>query len=53
MKLRVFTLRMNPATGVFDDKEVSEFQLGKDVIDVSEHFLVHERTPTLTLVVRY
>ncbi|MBI5245277.1 MAG: HRDC domain-containing protein [Elusimicrobia bacterium] len=53
MKLKVFTLRMKPETGIFDDKELSEFQLGKDVLEVSEHFLVHEKTPTLTLVLRY
>ncbi|MBI5245271.1 MAG: hypothetical protein HY922_16535 [Elusimicrobia bacterium] len=53
MKLKVFTLRMNPATGIFDDRELCEFQLGKDVLEVSEHFLVHEKTPTLVLVLRY
>lgn len=53
MKLKVLTLRMKPETGAFDDRELSEFQSGKDVIEVSEHFLVHEKTPTLTLVLSY
>ena len=53
MKLRIFTLRLDPATGKFDDKDLAEFQLGKDIIEVSEHFLVHEKTPTLALVLRY
>ena len=53
MKLKIFTLRLNPATGLFDEGELASFQLGKDVIDVSEHFLVHEKTPTLLLVLRY
>lgn len=53
MKLKIFTLRLNPATGLFDEGELTSFQLGKDVIDVSEHFLVHEKTPTLLLVLRY
>ena len=53
MKLKVFTLRMNPATEAFDDKELDDFQLGKDVLEISEHFLVHEKTPTLILVLRY
>ena len=53
MKLKIFTLRLNPATGIFDEGELTSFQLGKDVIDVSEHFLVHEKTPTLLLVLRY
>ncbi|MBI4368903.1 MAG: HRDC domain-containing protein [Elusimicrobia bacterium] len=53
MKLKVFTLRMNPASGIFDDKELSDFQLGKDILEVSEHFLIHEKNPTLVLVLRY
>lgn len=53
MKLKIFTLRLNPATGLFDEGELGNFQLGKDVIEVSEHFLVHEKTPTLLLVLRY
>ncbi len=53
MKLRVFTLRMNPATALFDDKELADFQLDKDVLEISEHFLIHEKTPTLVLILRY
>ncbi len=53
MKLKIFTLRLNPATGLFDEGELTGFQLCKDVIDVSEHSLVHEKTPTLLLVLRY
>ena len=53
MKLKIFTLRLNPATGIFDEGELAGFQLGKDVIEISEHFLVHEKTPTLLLVLRY
>lgn len=53
MKLKIFTLRLNPATGLFDEGELASFQLGKDVIEISEHFLVHEKTPTLLLVLRY
>ncbi|MDD2804966.1 MAG: hypothetical protein PHV33_05385 [Elusimicrobiales bacterium] len=53
MKLKIFTLRLNPATGLFDEGELVSFQLGKDVIEISEHFLVHEKTPTLLLVLRY
>ena len=44
---------MDGATGKFDDKELVEFQMDKDVLEVSEHFLVHEKTPTLALVLRY
>ncbi len=53
MKLKIFTLRLDPATGKFDDQELTEFQTDKDVIELSEHFLVHEKNPTLALVLRY
>jgi len=53
MKLKIFTLRMVPATGKFDDSDLAKFQTDKDIIEVSEHFLVHEKTPTLTLVLSY
>ena len=53
MKLKIFTLRMNPATGKFDDAELAAFQSDKDVIELSEHFLTHEKTPTLVLVLQY
>jgi ATP-dependent DNA helicase RecQ len=53
VKIKVFTLRMKPETGVFDDKELSDFQIGRDVIEISEHFIVHEKVPTLALVLRY
>jgi len=42
MKLKIFTLCMEPSSGKFDDRELAEFQSGKDVIELSEHFLVHE-----------
>ncbi|MBM4394960.1 MAG: HRDC domain-containing protein [Deltaproteobacteria bacterium] len=53
MKLKVFTLRLDPATGRFDDREIVEFQAGKDVLDVSEYQFVHDRVPTWGLLVRY
>lgn len=53
MKLKVFTLRLDPATGTFNDKELTDFQLGKDILEVSEHFLIHDKIPTLVLVLRY
>lgn len=52
MKLRVFTLRAD-ANGVLDDRVAADFLADKDVLDCSEHFFVHERTPTLVLVVSY
>ena len=53
MKLRVFTLRLDPATGVFDDGVLQAFLEHREALDVSEHFFVHERVPTLALLVRY
>lgn len=44
---------MDLATGKFEDRELSEFQMDKDVIEVSEHFLVHEKMPTIILVLHY
>ena len=53
MKLKVFNLRLDPATEIFNDKELTDFQLGKDILEVSEHFLIHDKIPTLVLVLRY
>lgn len=53
MKLRVFTLRLDPDTGAFDDGELQSFLENREALDVSEHFFVHERVPTLALLVRY
>ena len=53
MKLKVITLRLDPATGAFDDGELQEFLQHREALDVSEHFFVHERTPTWALLVSY
>lgn len=53
MKVKVFTLRLDPATGRFDDRELVEFQESREVLDVSEYQFVHERTPTWAVLVRY
>ena len=52
MKVKVITLHAD-ASGRFDDRAMAEFQADKEILDVSEHFYVHERTPTLTLVLSY
>ena len=51
MKLKVFTLRMDPATGAFDDKELIEFQEQREVLGASED-LGGDGVPVLALVVR-
>lgn len=53
MKLKVFTLRLDPARGVFDDTAVEAFLATRAVLDVDQHFFVHERIPTWCLLVRY
>lgn len=53
MKLKVFTLPFRPELGGFDDAEVTQFLEGHVVLDVSEHFFVHEQSPTWALLVRY
>ena len=53
MKLKVFTLRFQPEEGGFDDTEVVEFLDEHVVLDVTDHFFVHEKWPTWALLVRY
>ncbi len=57
MKLKVFTLRFDDSLGAFDESELRAFVEDQDnpreVIDVSEHFFVHERRPTWALLVSY
>lgn len=53
MKLKVFTLPFSDTAGGFDDGPLQEFIADKEVIEYTEHFFVHERTPCLTLVLAY
>jgi superfamily II DNA helicase RecQ len=57
MKLKVFTLRWDEAAGGFDDGPVQSFLHGegaeREVLDVSEHFFVHERMPVWALMLTY
>jgi superfamily II DNA helicase RecQ len=50
VKLKIFSLRF--ADG-FDDAALQAFIADKEVIEFSEHFFVHERTPYLTVIVSY
>jgi ATP-dependent DNA helicase RecQ len=52
MKVRVFTLRIDPETGTFNDRALVDFQEEHDLLDVSEHVFVQD-VPVLALVVRY
>lgn len=53
MKLKVFTFRFSDNTGGFNDEAMQAFIADKEVIEFSEHFFVHEKTPWLTVVLAY
>jgi superfamily II DNA helicase RecQ len=53
MKVKVFTQPWLFDTGGFDDADVEAFLEERTVIDVSEHFFIHEKTPVLVLVLTY
>ena len=53
MKMRVFTLKLDATTGTFDDGALADFFTTNDALDATEHWFVHDGTPTLTMVIRY
>ena len=53
MKLKVLTLRFDAEGGGFDDAELQDAQRGKEVLDVREHFFVHETVPRWALMIAY
>jgi len=53
MRVRLFTLRFNPATESFDDTAVTQFLADKEVCSIRDHFFIKDDTPYLTLVVCY
>ncbi len=53
VKLRVFTLRFDPARGAFDDEELRAFLDTAEVIERQTHFFQHEQAPWLAIVVAY
>jgi superfamily II DNA helicase RecQ len=53
LKLKVFTLRFSDSTGGFNDEALQEFIADKEVIEFTEHFFVHERTPYLMVLLAY
>ena len=48
----MLTVRLDPATGLFDDGALAELQETHEVVSVSEHAFVYADVPTLGLVVR-
>jgi len=53
MRIKVFTLKINEASGDFDDESMQEFLADKEVVDCENHFFIHERTPYLALIISY
>jgi len=57
MKVRVFTLRWDDGAARFDDAELRGFledeHREREVIEVSDHFFVHERRPVWAVMVMY
>ena len=53
MKVKVFTLPWRPEAGGFDDSALQAFLLERIVLEVTEHFFIHENVPVLVLTLRY
>ncbi len=53
MKLRVFTLRLDPETGAFDDRDLQAFVTDRTVISVADHFFTDGGAPVWALLVTY
>ena len=53
MKLKVFTLRFDPASGGFDNTALQDFQKDRQVLNVHEHFFMHDQDPMWALLVSY
>lgn len=53
MKLKIFTFRFSENFEGFDDTDMQKFIKEKDVIEYSDHFFIHDKTPCLTIIVSY
>ena len=53
MKLKVFTLCFDPAVGGFDDTVLQDFLKERQVLNVHEHFFMHDQSPMWALLVSY
>ena len=45
MKVKVLTLRWDEEAGGLDDRELEAFMEGRAVLEVAEHFFIHDRQP--------
>ncbi|MFH1491495.1 MAG: HRDC domain-containing protein [Pseudomonadota bacterium] len=53
MKLKIFTFRFSESHDGFNDEPLQAFIAEKEVIDYSDHFFSHEKTPYLTVILSY
>jgi superfamily II DNA helicase RecQ len=53
MKVRVFTLQLDPETRAFEDGEVRAFVEAHEVLGVYEHLLHHDGEPLWAVLVTY
>ncbi len=53
MLVKVLSLSFNSNIGGFNDEEVRNFMVGKEILSVTDHFFIRNDIPYLTLVVKY
>lgn len=53
MKIKTFTLRLDPESGVFDDAELCEFQQKYIISSAQEHMLTYHGEPLWVFSLRY
>jgi hypothetical protein len=53
LKLKIFTLRFSDTANGFDDASIQEFTAEREVIEYTEHFFIHDKTPYLTVLLSY
>ena len=53
LQLKLFTLCYNPSLVEFDDSDVARFLSDKELVEVRDHFFVHQGMPHLTLLILY
>ena len=46
-------LRWSDEAGGLDDRELEAFMEGRAVLEVAEHFFIHDKQPTLVLTLSY
>ncbi len=53
MKIKVFTLKFSEKEGGFNDQPMQDFIADKEVIEFSNHFFIHDKSPYLLILISY